>query len=144
MGKPYSDELDGLRHTYEWAGRQDVQRLRRYLARWIGEAAVVVGSGGSYSAAVIVALFRELAHHSITRPQTPLEFNTVIERLNPRVLLLSAEGKNKDILLAAERSAEADLATAALTLTPENRLLEFAASSHAVRAFSFPMPWGKD
>ncbi|HRP94954.1 MAG TPA: HAD family hydrolase [Rhodocyclaceae bacterium] len=144
MGKPYSLELDRFSRTVEWSRLQNVDRLRRYLARWIGEPVCIVGSGGSYSAAVIGSLFREAAHHSFTNAQTPLEFAATVDRLSPRVLLLSAEGKNKDILLAAQRSIDADLPTAALTLTPTNPLVELATKSQAVRAFAFPMDWGKD
>jgi len=93
LGKPYSDELEGLAHTFEWAGQQPVDQLRRFLSRWSGEHVAVVGSGGSYSAALIVALFRELVHHSPTSAVTPLEFDAMLRRLSPRTLLLSAEGK---------------------------------------------------
>lgn len=144
MGKPYSRELDRFGRTVEWSRQQDVEKLRRYLGRWIGEPVCIVGSGGSYSAAVVGALFREAAHHSPTSAQTPLELDSTVGRLSPRVLLLSAEGKNKDILLAAQRSIDTDLPTAALTLTPANPLVDLAAKSQAVRAFAFPMDWGKD
>lgn len=144
MGKPYSDELEGLAHTYEWVGQQPVDQLRRFLSRWSGEHVAVVGSGGSYSAALIVALFRELVHHSPTSAVTPLEFDAMLRRLSPRTLLLSAEGKNRDVLAAARAAQAADLSSAALTLTTSNPLLEFAAAHASLRAFAFQMDWGKD
>ncbi|WP_428509491.1 HAD family hydrolase [Roseateles sp.] len=144
MGKPYSDELDGFAHTFQWAGQQPVDQLRRFLSRWSGEHVAVVGSGGSYSAALVVALFRELAHHSPTSAVTPLEFDALLQRLSPRALLLSAEGKNRDVLAAAQAAQAADLSSAALTLTTSNPLLEFAAAHASLRAFAFQMDWGKD
>lgn len=144
MGKPYSEELDAFADTYQWAAKQDVARLGHFLNRWSGDYAVVVGSGGSYSAAFAVALFRELAHHSPTTAVTPLEFVALLGRLSPRALLLSAEGKNRDILSAASAAEVADLASAALTLTQSNSLLDLARGNDAVRAFSFPMDWVKD
>lgn len=144
MGKPYSEELDAFADTYKWAAKQDVTRLGHFLNRWSGDYAVVVGSGGSYSAAFAVALFRELAHHSPTAAVTPLEFSALLRRLSPRALLLSAEGKNRDILSAARAAEAADLASAALTLTQSNPLLDLARGNEAVRAFSFSMDWVKD
>jgi hydroxymethylpyrimidine pyrophosphatase-like HAD family hydrolase/fructoselysine-6-P-deglycase FrlB-like protein len=144
LGKPYSDELDGFARTFHWAGQQSVDQLRRFLSRWSGEHVAVVGSGGSYSAALVVALFRELVHHSPTSAVTPLEFDAMLRRLSPCALLLSAEGKNRDVLGAAQAAQAADLSSAALTLTTANPLLEFAAAHASLRAFAFQMDWGKD
>lgn len=144
MGKPFADELDAFASTFSWARKQDVGQLRYFLNRWTGDHAAVVGSGGSYSAAVVVALMRELAHHSPTTPATPLEFVSMLDRLSPRALLLSAEGKNRDILSAARAARAADLATAAVTLTHANPLVALGGESQALRAFSFEMDWVKD
>lgn len=144
MGKPYADELDAFALTYAWARKQDVGQLRHFLNRWAGDYATVVGSGGSFSAAAVVALMRELAHHSPTTPVTPLEFVSMLDRLSPRALLLSAEGKNRDILSAARAAQAADLATAAVTLTRSNPLVELGRESLALRTFSFEMDWVKD
>jgi len=144
VGKPYSRELDHFADTYRWARQQDVDRLGHFLNRWSGDHAVVIGSGGSYAAAVVGALFRELAHHSPTTAVTPLEFVSLLNRLSPRALLLSAEGKNKDILAAARAAEAADLASAAITLTLANPLLEMARSSSALRPFAYGMDWVKD
>lgn len=144
MGKPYSDELDGFGRTFQWVDQQPVDQLRRFLNRWSGEHVVVVGSGGSYSAALVVALFRELGHHSPTAAVTPLEFIAMLRRLSPRALLLSAEGKNRDVLAAAKAGQAADLCSAALTLTRSSPLLEFAAATSSLRAFAYQMDWGKD
>lgn len=144
MGKPYKQELDLLPTTFQWAARQDISKLARFFTRWKGEHVVIVGSGGSFSAAVIGSLFRELSHHCVTTPVTPHEFTGVSHRLMPRSLLLSAEGKNKDILLAAQTAEAADLAVAALTLTASNPLIAQAQRTKAMRVFAFQMDWIKD
>lgn len=144
MGKPYSLELDAFSSTYEWVKKQKVANLRLFLERWGNEHVAVVGSGGSYSAARIVALFRELSHHAVTTTHTPLEFLSLISRLSPRVLLLSAEGKNKDILASLSASADADLAACAMTLTTDNALVARATSMGTPRVFSYEMDWVKD
>lgn len=144
MGKPYAKELDSFADTYRWAKRQNVDQLTRYLQRWGGEYAVIVGSGGSFSAAVVIALLREVAHQSPTTAVTPLEFISLLDRLSPRALLLSAEGKNKDILAAARYGAHADLSTAAITLTERSPLVDLAQRTQAVRVFPYQMDWVKD
>lgn len=144
MGKPYADELDAFASTYAWSSKQDVAHLRHFLNRWSGDYAAVVGSGGSFSAAVVVALMRELAHHTPTTALTPLDFVSLLDRLSPRALLLSAEGKNRDILSAARAARAADLATAAVTLTRFNPLVALGEESQALRTFSFEMDWVKD
>lgn len=144
MGKPYSQELDAFATTYMWAKQQEVGQLSHFLARWSSDHVVIVGSGGSYSAAAVASLFRELAHHSPTSPVTPLDFALLVNRLSPKVLLLSAEGKNKDILNAARTAQVADLSTGTITLTSANPLLDFGAQTDAMRAFVFPSDWGKD
>ncbi|PTU30323.1 HAD hydrolase family protein [Stenotrophobium rhamnosiphilum] len=147
MGKSYAVELDNFANTYEWAHKQDAAslgRLKHFLARWHGEHVRIVGSGGSYSAAVAAALFREIAHQSPTTPLTPIEFVSSLNRLASHSLLLSAEGKNKDVLAAAQASAQADISCAAVTLTASNPLVDFAVSNKSLRTFSYPMDWGKD
>ncbi len=144
MGKPYATELDAFASTYEWVRQQDVVSLGHFLTRWSSDHVAVVGSGGSYSAALVVGLFRELAHHAPTSVVTPLEFDGLLRRMSPRALLLSAEGKNRDILAAARAAQAADIASAALTLTEENPLLTLASESAALRPFSYRMDWVKD
>lgn len=68
----------------------------------------------------------------------------MLRRLAPRALLLSAEGKNRDILSAARSAQAADLASAALTLTASNPLVDFAHEHAALRAFAYQMDWTKD
>ena len=144
MGKPYSQELDAFAETYAWAKQRETGQLSHFLARWSSDHAVIVGSGGSFSAAVAVSLFREIVHHAPTSPVTPLDFASLVNRLSPKVFLLSAEGKNKDILNAARAAQIADLSTGAMTLSSVNPLLEFGTQTDSMRAFVFPSGWGKD
>lgn len=145
MGKIYSEELNGIPATYDWVKLQNTLPLLRLLERWTGSYGVVIGSGGSYTAAAAISLFREFAFKSPTRAVSPLEFLSLADRIPAtKALLLSAEGKNSDILAAAHRAISADLATAALTLTASNPLIDIANESHAIRVFSHDAPWKKD
>lgn len=145
MGKPYHAELDAIHATYLWATQQDVLSLQRYLSRWTGEYACFIGSGGSYSAAFAAAELREIAHGSPTRALTPMELSAKA-RFTPtsKVMLLSAEGRNPDVLAAATYAMQSDMTCAALTLTKNNPLTRRAVENRATRIFSHEMPWGKD
>lgn len=145
MGKPYHAELDAIHATYVWATQQVVLPLHRYLSRWTGEYACFIGSGGSYSAAFAAAELREIAHGSPTRALTPMELSAKA-RFTPtsKVMLLSAEGRNPDVLAAATYAMQSDMTCAALTLTKDNPLTRRAIENRATRIFSHEMPWGKD
>ncbi|UZZ13376.1 hypothetical protein NDO41_13190 [Ectopseudomonas mendocina] len=145
MGKPYHAELDAIHATYVWATQQVVLPLHRYLSRWTGEYACFIGSGGSYSAAFAAAELREIAHGSPTRALTPMELSAKA-RFTPtsKVMLLSAEGRNPDVLAAATYAMQSDMTCAALTLTKDNPLTRRAVENRATRIFSHEMPWGKD
>lgn len=127
MGKIYAEEVDKIPSTYQWAKSQDIKPLCKFVERWSGNYAVIVGSGGSYTAAVIISQLREAIDRSPTKPLSTLEFLSTADRVsNTRVFLLSAEGKNNDVLAAAHRAISSDLSTAALTLTPRNPLIDLA------------------
>ncbi len=118
--------------------------LRHFFRRWNADHVLIVGSGGSYSAAVTIAQLREHACHSATAAASPLECMAALSRVRSHVFLLSAEGRNKDILSAAECAASQDLSSGALTLTSNNPLIDFARQSGALRVFPLQMSWGKD
>ncbi|MBP5089993.1 HAD hydrolase family protein, partial [Pseudomonas chlororaphis] len=145
MGKPYTAELDALPSTVKWCFEQSIDSLQRYLSRWMGEYACFVGSGGSYSAAYAAAELREIAHGSPTRSLTPMELSAKA-RFTPssKVMLLTAEGRNPDILAAASYARQSDMSCAALTLTSDNPLTRWASESGSTRIFAHDMPWGKD
>ncbi|NWD71772.1 HAD hydrolase family protein [Pseudomonas gingeri] len=145
MGKPYTTELDNLDSTVRWCFEQSVDFLREYLSRWKGEYAYFVGSGGSYSAAYAASELREIAHGSPTRSLTPMELSAKAKFTpSSKVMLLTAEGRNPDILTAASCAMQSDMTCAALTLTSENPLTRYASETGSIRPFVFDMPWGKD
>lgn len=145
MGKPYSEELDRFADTVSWVVNQDVKSLERYFERWTGDYTAIIGSGGSYSAAVTVAILRELATASATSAVTPLQFISLSRRLpDVRAFLLSAEGKNRDIVHVAKQAIAADHVVGALTLTTSSPLSEIASHTRAMRVFAHQMPWIKD
>lgn len=145
MGKPYSMELDQYYKTINWASRQDTTILCRLLSSWAADTVAVVGSGGSFSAAYVIARFRELAHRTHSVYLSPMAFfDFLLSNGNCRSILLSAEGKNTDILAACSAARSFDIECAALTFTQTNPLTLSNDIYHSLRLFTFDMPWGKD
>lgn len=100
MGKPYSSELEKLPDTLSWAGKVDISLLSNAVSVAEPLPLVAVGSGGSLSAAHLIAAAHRRLAGRVAAVSTPLD--TVAEALSPEtsVWLLSASGGNVDILNA--------------------------------------------
>ena len=131
MGRPYKEELDFLPRCMEWAWQQDVKLLRRALQQYSGKSLLPIGSGGSFTAAIFAAQLHLDCFGAPSVPSTPLDvFSLPLSRTTAAsALLISAEGKNKDILAASKELLLRRIPTIALTLTPENPLGQFCAET---------------
>ena len=111
MGKPFLSELDAMPGAYEWAEMVKIGGLEEFTRKAAGRPLYVVGSGGSFSAAVFASLLHQSVG-SISKAVTPLEFagHMAIER-ESSVLIISAGGNNSDATSAFQ---------VAQTLDPEN------------------------
>ena len=111
MGKPFLSELDAMPGAYGWAEKAEIGGLEEFTRKAAGRPLYVVGSGGSFSAAVFASLLHQSVG-SISKAVTPLEFagHTAIER-ESSVLIISAGGNNSDATSAFK---------AAQALGPEN------------------------
>ena len=142
MGKPYREELDQFPQTLRWAAEQPVELLTRAV-RLLGDRGLLaVGSGGSYTAAAYAAELHLRSFAHVSRPMTPQETFS----LEPRVehcagaLLLSAEGKNHDILAAARRFALRGVHSVGLTLRSESPFVYLCHDSGAATVACCDMP----
>ncbi len=144
MGKAYSDEITDLPRSLEWASSLPIENLSRAVYDCAGKGAIVVGSGGSYTVAAYVAMLHELMTGHLSRAATPLDAIVSLGSIDASCVLLSAEGKNKDILTAAERARVLLGKGVALTLTIQNPLLEYCDLSGVATPIGFDMPWQKD
>lgn len=146
MGKRFIDELQELPATLQWAAEQDVALLRRAVQLYGDRGLLAVGSGGSFTAAAFAAdqHFRMFGRPS--QAITPLEVFQVptSAAANAAGLLLSAEGKNKDILAAAKQLRLRACPTIGLTLRSTSPLVELSAETGAASLVAYDMPWGKD
>ncbi|WP_157649293.1 HAD hydrolase family protein [Burkholderia ubonensis] len=146
MGKAYTEEMRQLPETMRWADRQSVDLLRRGVQLYRDRGLLAVGSGGSSTAAVFAA---ELHLRVFGRPSqaiTPLEVIQLpaVATSHAAGLLLSAEGKNHDILAAARQLLLRGFPAIGLTLRSDSPLTRFCDSTGAAVLASYDMPWDKD
>jgi len=145
MGKPYLKELDRLAGTTDEVFGFNIDVLKRALEGASGHGLAIVASGGSLTAAQFLADYHHRAVGHPCRAMSPLTFQSDPAFGRGHVWLLSAGGRNHDILAAADhamasgaKSITAVIATAATPL--EARLSAYGASS----CFTFALSAGPD
>jgi len=105
VGKAYAKELAVLGDTYAWASQRPIEPLTDFAAAAHGRPLVAVGSGGSATAAHLATLLHRFRAEGFSRRATPLDLLLSEPNLHDAaVLILSASGKNRDVLAALERS----------------------------------------
>lgn len=146
MGKRFVDELQQLPETVHWAAEQDVALLRRAVQLFGDRGLLAVGSGGSFTAAAYAADQHFRVYGRPSQAITPLEVFQVPANAaaNAAGLLLSAEGKNHDILAAAKQLRLRACPTIGLTLRSASPLVELSDETGAASLAVYEMPWGKD
>lgn len=146
MGKRFIDELQQLPTTMQWAAEQDVALLRRAVQLYSDRGLLAVGSGGSFTAAVYAADQHFQRYGRPSQAITPLEVFQVPTNAgaNAAGLLLSAEGKNHDILAAAKQLRLRACPTIGLTLRSTSPLVELSKKTGAASLAAYDVPWGKD
>lgn len=147
VGKPFDKELSVLPSTYEWALATDVKPLSTALAQALGRPLVVTGSGGSLTAADFACSAHQLHGTQLARAYSPLELvgpHTGPSLHGATTLILSAGGKNPDILAAARHvTAREPRQTIVLVATRASPLADLARSADA-DVFEFAPPSGRD
>ncbi|MGH9961911.1 MAG: hypothetical protein ACREBC_33085 [Pyrinomonadaceae bacterium] len=101
----YELELLKLGNTYSAALAIDVSGLKQAIAGASECSLIGVGSGGSFTVASLLCNLHEAYTGRVSRPSTPLEIicNPTLAPASP-VFLISAEGKNPDIIEALLRA----------------------------------------
>lgn len=146
MGKHYASEMAYLPHAYEWAMGVEIKPLSDSVQRLTAHSLISIGSGGSFT----TAAFQALLHESLTgkpsyatTPYLALAKRNAIR--NSAISILSAEGKNKDVLGCFQYLVDSEPQDLmALSLKTASPLNELAASTNFASSLAFDMPWGKD
>lgn len=145
MGKAYAQELEQLPGTLQWAASQPMDLLRRGVQLYGDRGLLAIGSGGSFTAAAFAAELHQRTFGQPSQPITPLDtFQLPTDSGHAAGLLLSAEGKNNDILTAARQLLLRGYPAVGLTLRRASPLTELCDSTGAATLAAYDMPWGKD
>src|SRR4051812_23525778 len=101
----YDEELSNFPATYRSAIGRDIGRLEAAIAGASNSSILAVGSGGSFTVASLLCDLHEKYTGRVSRAATPLEIicNPTLASTSP-IFLISAEGKNPDIVEALQRA----------------------------------------
>lgn len=104
-GLRYEEEIARLPETYISAMAQNLQGMKDAIAAACESSVIAVGSGASYTVGSLFCSLHEAYTGRVSRPSTPLEIvcNPTLAVASP-VFLISAEGKNPDIVEALSRA----------------------------------------
>lgn len=146
MGKAYSEEMRQLQATMQWAAGRNIDLLRRAVQLYCDRGLLAVGSGGSFTAAAFAAEMHLRVYGRPSQAITPLECYQISGASSALAtgLLLSAEGKNPDILSAARQLQLRGCPAIGLTLRDSSPLVELCYATGAASLDVHEMPWGKD
>jgi len=146
MGKPYEAELGRLPETFEWARTLDLAEVQTALTPLRQNPCLIIGSGGSLSVAHFAASLWETQTGLFAKACTPMEFAASAPRLEQfSVLVLSAGGRNRDILHAYQNAVLQEAAwTTVICGTPGSPLSRLALQNEFSSIAEFRCPSGKD
>ena len=144
MGRAFSEELDSLGDTLTWSTSVDLPVRDSEVGPVCG-LRVVVGSGGSFTVATALATQTHYREQWVTQALTPLQYVQRADAMPPHsVTLISAEGKNRDILHAARKALSVATLCEVLTFSRGSALAALAEASSRARVLCFEAPWGRD
>jgi HAD superfamily hydrolase (TIGR01484 family) len=129
MSTNYERELSKLAETYAAAfaaPASDIDKLKAAIRSASESSLIAVGSGGSFTTALLLCNLHETYTGRVSRASTPLEIicNPTLASSSP-VFLISAEGKNPDICEALERARQHSARTLhVLTNREKSKLME--------------------
>jgi fructoselysine-6-P-deglycase FrlB-like protein len=145
MGKPFEIELGRLSETYDWAMSQNITPLAEFVRAVVGGPACFLGSGGSLSAATFGAYLHEQVTTQVAEALTPLPFSARPEFSSNAVLMMSAGGKNRDILSAYRNAVERDTKhLGVICFDPKSPLARLAHKVWTTELFCAHLPTGRD
>ncbi len=145
MGKPFASELRILPETYKWALAADVKPLCDAISGTARMPLLCIGSGGSFSAAHFTSQLHEGFFQQISKPVTPLEFIDTRNARGKAVIVLSAGGRNPDIIGALKDAILQEAAKIIVVCFQSgSRLSKLAEKFRNVDLIEYELPSGKD
>jgi hydroxymethylpyrimidine pyrophosphatase-like HAD family hydrolase len=145
MGKPYKIELQNLKQTYEWALSVPIEKLCYFVNASHDIPLVAVGSGGSLTAACMAALLHQRVG-VMSKGVTPLDLISMEKTMqDTSVLIMSAGGRNSDILSAFRFAATSEpRQLMAICMRTKSPLAILSKKFRYTYLLDFDLPSGKD
>ena len=145
MGKPYNSELASLPTTYDWARTAEIKPLVTALQRASDLPLITIGSGGSFTTSTFTADCHQYFCRRLAKAITPLELMAGVPEKEAAYVILSAAGKNRDILAAFRQLLEAEPASIIILCTSVGSpLADLARPYPWVDVIEYELPTGKD
>lgn len=146
MGKPFRKELEYIKDTLSWVETQDVSALHDFLCQKMEWPLYCVGSGGSYSACFYATmLYREYCGQAMPITPLGLQFGSLTQFRNTKLLYVSASGNNKDILQAVKVGLNfSQTKTASICMNLSNKIDALVKNSAAHVKCNYAIPSQKD
>jgi fructoselysine-6-P-deglycase FrlB-like protein len=146
VGRPYKSELLHLASTYRWSLSLDTGSLAERLHALAKRSLLAVGSGGSQSTAHLIADLHQNRFGQLAKADTPLIARSYLQKSKPAsIVLVSAGGKNPDILGVARAAVESEpkslIALCASRNSPLSRIVN---TFNRGFCFEFELASGRD
>ena len=106
MGRSYAQEISELADIYQDAMNTTIDELTGFVNESLESILRAVGSGGSATTCVLASILHEQETGSVSRHVTPLELLDFPNFHGASVLLVSAGGNNRNMLVAFEHVNE--------------------------------------
>jgi fructoselysine-6-P-deglycase FrlB-like protein/hydroxymethylpyrimidine pyrophosphatase-like HAD family hydrolase len=146
VGKPYQSELLHLESTFRWSLSLDTDSLAERLRALGNYSLLAVGSGGSLSTAHLIADLHQNCFGQLAKAETPLLARAHLDKSRScAVVLVSAQGRNPDILGLARAAVESEpKSVIALCASRDSPLAQLVNAFSRGFCFEFELASGKD
>jgi hydroxymethylpyrimidine pyrophosphatase-like HAD family hydrolase/fructoselysine-6-P-deglycase FrlB-like protein len=145
LGKTFESDLQKLDATYEWAKSVPIAQLTAAIAEVRDCPMLVIGSGGSLTAAHFVTrLHQDLSGH-MSKHLTPMEFMSSGLGRTMNVVLVTARGDNQDIISLCNYLTNIEVRSLTIVCAVKNSpISDIASRFHWVRMIDYALPSGRD
>jgi len=144
MGKPFQSELLAISETVKWANLIDINLLKKEISN-LDFPVYFVGSGGSLSACYLGVSIVE-KKGKFAKAITPLELFALKNTIrNSTIIIISASGRNTDILFAFKMAVKFDAKSIlSICMVENSKLSELSHKFTRSKIFEYKLPVGKD
>lgn len=147
MGRAFENELSNVNDTFKFSLSRDTKIVEQFLSRISSIPLIVVGSGGSYSAAKAFELFAQSSGLSpLAKAMTPFELNSYPRLVKENAcVLLTAGGNNRDTVNAFKFISELEPQEfLSICMRDKSKIHKLASEYSKIYFYEGAIPFGKD